>query len=259
MAPCDEPQDPATTPGAGTSTDSCTGTCPHCEYWNEDHVKEIDIRDDRYRVSSQTHARRKVFRFEGNLASGNVTVTIILKWGVIGGDVTDAMKTAVKAGLQSDVAAAWSGKNSVRVTDPICGEKTLPINFRILWTPGDTTDSEHYSVDLEKAPRRSGVAYPTFTLDHDADLNDNAWTLKHEFGHAFGMPDEYFYSGVTAGTIEYKRADGTSATITLEPAASLMKTRGNTSVEERFAYFAEIEAQDLFREKSGRDVVCEIV
>ena len=256
---CDDPADPTTGPGAHGDCDSDTEPCPHCEYWNQDHVKEINIMDDRYRVSSQTHARRKVYRFEGNLASMNATVTIILGWGTIGANVTDAMKTAVKTALQNDVTAAWSGKQSVRVTDPICGEKTLPINFRVLWNPDDTTDSVHYSVDLEKEPQRSGVAHPTFTLDHDADLDDDAWTMKHEFGHAFGMPDEYFYSGVTEATIEYKRADGSSETINLEPAASLMQTRRNTSVKKRFAYFAEIEAQALFREKSGRDVVCEIV
>ena len=256
---CDDPADPTAGPGAHGDCDSDTESCPHCEYWNQDHVKEINIRQAKYADSSQSSSNRCKFRFGGNLASGNITVTFIFNWGAIGGDVTEEMKTSVKTALQNDVAAVWSGKHSVRVTDPICGEKTLPINFRVLWNPDDTTDSEHFSVDLEKEPRTSSVAHPTITLDHDADLEDDAWTLKHEFGHAIGLEDEYFYSGVTEATIEYKRADGSSETIDLEPAASLMQTRGNTSVKKRFAYFAEIEAQALFREKSGRDVVCEII
>jgi type VI secretion system secreted protein VgrG len=221
-------------------------------------VVEIDTQDDRYTVSSQIGSARTKYRFGGNLASGNITITFVLKWGTIGATVTEAMKAAVKSALQTQVTAAWSGKANLRVTDPVCGEKTLPINFRILWNPGDTTDAEHFTVDLEKEPRRSSVAFPKFTLDHDADLNDEAWTLKHEFGHGFGGQDEYFYSGVTSATIQYKRADGTSETITLEPAASLMQTRGNTTVEKRFLYFVEIEAQKLLREKSGRNVVCKV-
>jgi hypothetical protein len=255
---CSNPSSPTSGADAHSHCDADAATCPQCEYWNQDHVVEIDITSDRYNVSSQIGASRKKFRFAGNLASGNVRITFILKWGTIGGAVTDEMKTAVKSALQTNVTAAWSGQGSVKVTDPVCGEKTLPINFRILWNPDDTSDSEHYSVDLEKAPRRSSVSYPKFTLDHDADLLDDAWTWKHEFGHGVGQKDEYFYSGVTSATIEYKRADGTSETITLEPAASLMQTRGNTTVEKRFLYFAEIEAQKLFRDKSGRNVVCKV-
>ncbi|MCZ6665370.1 MAG: hypothetical protein O7B81_08695, partial [Gammaproteobacteria bacterium] len=183
MAPCSDPDPPSSGTGAHSDCDSPTTECPHCTYWSEDHVKEIDIIDNRYTVSSQIGAVRVEYRFEGNLASGNVTVVFILKWGTIGGDVTNAMKTAIKTALQTDVTSAWSGKNSVKVTDPICGEKTLPINFRILWNPDDTTDSEHYSVELEKEPRTSSVAHPIIKLDHDADLNDDSWTLKHEFGH----------------------------------------------------------------------------
>ena len=256
---CGNPSPPASSPGAHNACDSATAHCPQCEYWSQDHVVEIDTSNDRYSVSTQVSAGSTKYRFEGNLASGNITATFILKWGTIGGTVTNAMKTAVKSALKTKVAAAWSNKGSVRVTDPVCGEKTLPIRFRILWNPDDTTDSEHFTVDLEKEPRRSSVAFPRFTLDHDADLDDDAWTLKHEFGHAFSGRDEYFYSGVTSATVEYKRADGSSDTITLEPAATLMQTRGNTTVAKRFLYFAEIEAQQLFRQKSGRNVICRVI
>ena len=151
---CGTPSNPATGTGAHGHCDSDTAECPHCEYWNQDHVVEIDTQDDRYTVSSQIGAARTKYRFGGNLASGNITITFVLKWGTIGGTVTEAMKTAVKSALQTKVTAAWSGKANLRVTDPVCGEKTLPINFRILWNPGDTTDAEHFTVDLEKEPRR---------------------------------------------------------------------------------------------------------
>jgi hypothetical protein len=65
---CNDPSDPASGDNSHAHCDSDTESCPQCEYWNQDHVKEIDITDDRYRISSQTHARRKVYRLEGNLA-----------------------------------------------------------------------------------------------------------------------------------------------------------------------------------------------
>jgi hypothetical protein len=37
-----------------------------------------------------------------------------------------------------------------------------------------------------------------------------------------------------------------------------MQTRRNTTIAKRFVYFVEIEAQALFRAKSGRNVVCKI-
>ncbi len=136
------------------------------------------------------------FRPEANLAAGNVTVTQVYEWGTLDGALTEAMKTAVRTALKNDVAAAWSDKHSIKVTDPVCGEKTLSLRFRILWKPGDTTDARHYRVNLQKAPRRSGVSHPN--IDLDRDLGGGAWTLKHAFGHTFGMPDEHLYSGVTA-------------------------------------------------------------
>ena len=105
--------------------------------------------------------------------------------GTLGANLTNAHKTAVKNALKTNAANAWSNKHSVKVTDPICGEKTLPVRFRVLWKPDDTTDARHYGINLTKSGTRASVNSNFADFDHDDGLADNSWVFKHEFGHLF--------------------------------------------------------------------------
>ena len=68
------------------------------------------------------------------------------------------------------------------------------------------------------------------------------------------------YAGVTAATVDYKKADGTSESITLEPSSgNIMYLDGDTTYLNRFFYFTAVEAQELLHTQSGRSIVCEIV
>jgi hypothetical protein len=256
---CKDPKKPDALPGDGTDCAHDTVECPHCQYWSQDHSTEVSRSMNDYAVSSQHPGFTRQYRFGARLSSNEIMITLVLEWGTLGTNVTNAHKTAVKNALKTGAAGAWSNKHSVKVTDPICGEKTLPIRFRVLWKPDDTTDARHYRINLTKSGTRSGVDANFADFDHDDGLADNSWVLKHEFGHLFLLPDEYFYSGVTSGTITYKKADGATDVVTMEPSSGIMKARGDLNFHKRYYYFAAIEAQALLRSKSGRNVVCETI
>jgi len=256
---CNDPESPSGSAGDHADCDSTTEACPHCVYWSEDHSTEVSRSMNDYAVSSQHSGFTRQYRFAANLSSDEIMITLILEWGSLGPGLTEAHKRAIQNALKTDCASAWSNQHSVRVTDPICGEKTLPIKFQVLWKPDDTSDSRHYRINLTKSGTRSGVNDDYADFDHDDGLANNSWVLKHEFGHLFLLPDEYFYSGVSSATITYQLADGTTQVVTLEPSSGIMKARGDLNFHQRYYYFTALEAQALLRTASGRNVVCAIV
>jgi type VI secretion system secreted protein VgrG len=197
---------------------------------------------------------------EANLAAGNITITSIFKWGVVAADITAAEKANTITQFKAKVAG-WSNRFNLKVVDPVCGEKTLPIRFRLLWNPDDTTDAAPYSVNLSRTYPRAGVTGWSIDMGYDTSVTAHSgWELAHEYGHTLCLPDEYFYAGVTAATVAYKKADTSTESVALEPAANnIMKTHGDTTYLKRFFYFVEIEAQELLRSKSGRNVTCNVV
>lgn len=255
---CLDPSPPNKDPADRGDACSPRETCEQCKYWTEDHSKSVSGQSSKYNDSTQFGHIPVRFKFDVRLAGGEVVVSYVCKWSTVEGDppLTQAMKDEIKAALTTTVPAAWSDQHSLKIVDPICGEKTLPIRVKMTWDDGA---ANAIAVNLQKAPIRSSASARTMNLDYDDDLKDSAWTLKHEFGHVLANHDEYHYSGKSGESITLKRANGTTETLNLEPSANVMITRGNASVEKRHLYFVEIEAQELLRSKSGRDVTCEIV
>ena len=254
---------PTTPPGSGsggTPAGCITQPCTECVYWTLDHSVDYSGLDSKFVTSTQIAAVNVGFRLGANLAAGNITITSIFAWGTLAADVTAAMKTDTITKFKAKVTG-WGNQFSMKITDPICGEKTLPILFRLLWTPDDTTDAAQYTVNLYKTYPRAGVSGTTIDFGYDEAVTaHSSWELAHEYGHTLCLQDEYFYGGVTAATVVYKKADGTSESVTLEPsAANIMFRHSDTTYLNRFFYFAAIEAQELLRTQSGRSVVCEIV
>ncbi len=231
-----------------------------CEYWREDHVVNYSGQDTKYVSSDQIGGASAGFRLTAGLASGKLKITSIFDWGSVGSDVTEAEKTATIAKFKEQVAT-WSGQFSLKVVDPVCGEKTLPIEYELLWSPDDTGDAAVFHVNLLKTFPRAGVTGSDVDIGYDSDVTpDGGWVLAHEYGHTVCLPDEYFYGGVTAATVIYNKADGSTETVTLEPAAaSIMQIHADRTFFKRFFYFIEIEAQELLRAQSGRSVICSIV
>lgn len=247
--------------GTGASPVAATaGACPDCAYWNQCFKIDYNGPDSKFVVSSQFSGTSVAFRLDANLGAGNIAITSIFKWGTIAADITNDEKADTITQFKARVAG-WSNQYNMKIHDPKCGEKTLPIRYRLLWSPDDTTDSAAFSVNLYRTYPRAGVTGWDIDIGYDSNVKkDSAWTLAHEYGHTLCLKDEYFYSGVTAANITYKKADGSSDIVTLEPSSpNIMYKYGDTTYLKRFFYFTAIEAQELLRAQSGRSVTCEIV
>lgn len=100
------------------------------------------------------------------------------------------------------------------------------------------------------------------------------WTMIHEVGHTFGLPDEYTYNrpaATPAPTCTYKGADNPDKTITLStsaiPAAvgqfgfdnaSVMGQNGNTTYPDNLFYWIAIEVKRILKEE-GVDADVKVV
>ena len=233
---------------------------PECEYWRKNHTIDYSGPDSKFVTSTQIAPVDIAFRLEANLAKGHIRITSIFKWGTVAATVTNPQKRRTMRLFKARVAG-WGGRFRMKITDPVCGMRTVPILFRLLWSPDDTADNAPYKVNLHKTYPRAGVTGWDVDIGYDSDVKPNAaWVLSHEYGHTLSLPDEYFYAGVAAATVVYKKADGSTQSIALEPPAdNIMKTNGNRVYKKRFFYFAALEAQELLRSKAGRNVTCEVV
>ena len=233
---------------------------PECDYWRQNHQTDYNGPDSKYVTSTQIAPVDVAFRLEARLAGGRIRITSIFKWGTVAADVTNAQQRRTIRRFKARVSA-WSGRYRLKITDPDCGERTLPIQFRLLWSPDDTGDAAPYNVNLQKTHPQAAVTGWDVDIGYDSDVQpDGGWVLQHEYGHTLCLPDEYFYSAVTSATVTYNKADGSTESVTIEPLLNnIMKTHANRRYRKRFFYFVEIEAQELLRRESGHNVTCEVV
>jgi hypothetical protein len=255
LGPSSTPAD-AGGPSAGVPADAVTPCC-----WCTKHEKNVSEHGSIYVLSTQHPNHAVKFKLTVDLTANEVILSRVLKWGTIAAGVTEAQKTAIKTGLTTNAAAAWTGKYSLKITDAACTPptKSLPIKFVITWDDAGT--SGDLTVDLKPGPSVSSADGTVMNLD-TLDVNNGGYTLAHEFGHSVGQVDEYLYSGVAAATAAYKRANGTTETITLPTSGNIMVTSGSFTFLPRFFYSIEIEAQKLLRSGAGLGraaITCEIV
>jgi hypothetical protein len=253
---------PTSTPadaGGAAAGAPASATTPCC--WCTRHEKQVSEHGSIYVLSTQHPNQQVKFKIVVDLTGNEVVISRVLGWGTVAAAVTEAEKTAVKTGLTSGTSGHWSGKYRLKIKDPACSpaEKTLPIRFSLTWAgAGETAD---LSVNLIPGPSRSSASGTRMNLD-TKDTENNGYTLSHEFGHTVGQVDEYLYAAGTPATAAYKRADGTSITITFPTSGNIMVTSGNLTFLPRFFYFVEIEAQKLLRSAAGlgrAGITCEIV
>jgi hypothetical protein len=238
---------------AGAPADAVTPCC-----WCTRYEKNVAEHARIWVLSTQHPNGQKKFKLTVDLTANEVVVTTTFQWGAVDAAVTAAEKTAIQNGLTSTTASAWSGKYSLKVVDPACTPttKTLPIRFVLSFV----ASGADLTVKLKPGPATSDVTGSVMNLD-TKDTEESSYTLIHEYGHTLGQADEYLYSGVTTGSIAYKRADGTTTTITLPATGNLMGSR-TISFVPRYFYFIEIEAQKLLRSAAGLGraaITCEIV
>lgn len=215
-----------------------------------------------YVTSTQIGAFNGKYHLTVDLVGSRIVVTTVLKWGTIQSGISAADQAKIQAAFTTTTAGRWSGKAKLKIEDSTCSpkSKTLPIDFKILWDKASKI-SPHFSVNLKKGPARSNVTGSVINID-TLDLNNNAYTVSHEYGHTLGLHDEYRYVAATAASVTYKRADGTTSTLALTQPANHMSVSGDFTFLDRFFYFLEIEVQELLRSSKGlkkAGITCTIV
>lgn len=165
-----------------------------------------------------------------------------------------AQKNAT-AGIEGN----WNNKFRLEINDPQCGQKVLPVAFRVLWVD----DQQHYTLQIHKRYDRENVTGDVMNVSLATELT----TYAHEFGHCVGMPDEYSYTEFEE-TIRYFKPDGTldepivchvNGTSPEDLTQSIMSYAEGALILKRHGWNIAIEAQELLSKKIGRKIRCDIV
>ena len=166
------------------------------------------------------------------------------------------VKGVATTGLESH----WNNRFRMEINDPECGTRTLPIVYRVVYVESN----QHYTMQIHKRYEREGVTGTVI----DVSMATNAQTHAHEFGHCYGIPDEYSYVDGDDETVRYVKPDGSwdapvpALADAKEPEpkdANMMNAYGSTILYHRHAWQIAIEVQALLRAKIGRKITCDII
>lgn len=190
--------------------------------------------------------------------------------GATDADHGDTVRTAITSAMSSWTLAARSFR--IQIDQPGCSTQKLRMVFAA--TPAARRADVRVTVD-NKTPATlpdgtteqlrsyvSGGVDMNFFVQGVGAIN---WTMIHEVGHTFGLPDEYTYNrpaATPAPTCMYKGADNPNKTITLStstiPAeagkfgfdnASVMGQNGNTTYPDNLFYWISIEVKRILSEE----------
>ncbi|WP_086873463.1 immune inhibitor A domain-containing protein [Kosakonia pseudosacchari] len=248
---------------------SATLPCASC--WSKDYAKEIKVNPVK-RYSDQLNAEGESYEYNFGTRQykliiycktlKKVSVEIRLKIEPDKG-VDETIIEKSKKTLMKGIKENWDNKLSLKTTDPKCGVKIFPIEFKVVFV----ASNEHYVFRIHKQYNREGVTGKFLDVSKDT----GAWVYAHEFGHCFGLPDEYGYkAGVQhKDQVVYYKPDGKlDAPFSVpynggnpaEPSSTIMAAYGNTTILKRHGWLIAIEARDLLNEPGlGRKIECDIV
>lgn len=170
-------------------------------------------------------------------------------------NVVALAKKNATAGIEGN----WNNKFRLEINDPQCGQKVLPVVFRVVWVD----DKQHYTLQIHKRYDRENVTGDVMNVSLATALT----TYAHEFGHCVGMPDEYSYTEFEE-TVRYFKPDGTldepivchvNGTSPQDLTQSIMSYAEGARILKRHGWNIAIEAQELLSKKIGRKIRCDIV
>lgn len=171
--------------------------------------------------------------------------------------VAGAISSAISGWTQA--ARPWR----VEIKQPGCETQKLGINFRgpVVASGGDVVVTADKRNEPGLRSYVAGGTAMTFYLHGIGDLN---WTMIHEIGHTFGLPDEYTYdraSAKPAPVCSYKGADNPQKDVTLSTSAipapagkfgfdnaTAMGQNGNTTYPDYLFFWIAIEVKRILGE-----------
>jgi type VI secretion system secreted protein VgrG len=260
---------------------------PTC--WIEDYESEVGISKVRpYSITTNTNGEEKVFLTQIKYkiyipVRSNTPVVVEVRFKIRARFLTaqkeieeeslpeleklsrraarDAAIEKVKYNFDRGVRLGWNEKFILEISDPVCGNISLPITYKVHWTESD----EHFTLDINEDiedPRES-VNFSFL----NAYINTKAWVFAHEFGHCIGLPDEYSVTRSEERVIRYYKPDGSldrplkglrDGQEKTDGDTSIMSTRDSREIFPRHAWNIAIEAQDILSKKIGRAIKCDI-
>jgi type VI secretion system secreted protein VgrG len=258
-----------TPPAAANGASPACGTtvpCPDKKCWPDDYDKEISVNTyGRYFKKYKADGTTEIplpdsvpFKIYAPVKSGtDITVEVRFKVEKDSG-VSDADVTSAKTKLETGVSTNWNNKFKLVANDPECPSKTFKIAFKPVWVDS----GQHYTIKVHNTYPREGVTGVVMDVSKTTD----AWTYAHEFGHCFGLPDEYSYSPTETQQVKYIKPDGTlDAAVSAPPSksktaadATIMSSVNCLTTLPRHAWDIAIEVQDLLTQKIGRTIKCSI-
>ncbi len=259
------PESPDTRADDAAPTTTASGAC--C--WCEDYPREVstNARQDYYRrfYGGAAASGRAPVKFRLIAALSTLEIKVEIRFHFV--NVSASLEQLPECEeLTRAGANRWNNQLKIRVEDPECGTKDLKVVFMVV----NSASSPHYTIKLhnpipptqtDKGDTVLGRAYVVGDVMH-VGIDTKEWTFFHEYGHCFGLPDEYGYSDDFTEQVVYLRPDGTQ-----DPAIGVdrpaqrtsMSTHGIYTVRARHGYGIAIELQKLLREKLGRTVRCTVV
>jgi hypothetical protein len=235
--------------------------------WVADHDKAVSVETvgryfEAFDKNHNKHTYTEPVRYKVICplkSGGNLQVEVKFKIELDAG-VAAAEVTAAQTALASGVATYWNNKLSLSITDPLCGIRVFPIEYKIIWV----ASGEDYTVKVHQTYPREGVT--GFVMD--VSKTTTAWTYAHEFGHCVGNPDEYSYT-TDNETVQYYKPDGAlDTTIISAPPngklagavdATIMAAVNNAVVLPRHAWGVAREVQELLTAEIGRAIQCSVI
>jgi hypothetical protein len=150
---------------------------------------------------------------------------------------TEADHKTIVAGALSSAMSTWqqeAGNYRIVVEQTGCKPQKLKILYtsKIVASGADVAVTVDGTVppplDSEDPQLRSFVTGGTAMNFFVRANGDNSWTMVHEVGHTFGLPDEYIYDhpNNTAPSVTYKGASDPDRTVTLSASGVDPETPG---------------------------------